>query len=392
MSAATETELPPELLVEPSTKKLPEFEEGNTRSAMEAAGAGKTSVFMVPVSQLRVKEGFNLRQRNAPTFKENVQALKRSILTEGFYSTQPLAGHVEKVGDEELIYITNGHSRFEAVKLAIAEGAEITKLPVIIKPMGTTPEDLTVALVKENTGKPPTMFELSVVAKRLTNMGLTPARIAERLDMTPRYVEDLLLLVNSHKTIRQMVVMEQLAGSEAVKQIRALGQKKAAALFADALEKAEPEEDGKKRLTAKNLTNAGVKMKKEKQQYSFSKGEESEFSPDDPKLELISTLLGKKDWYTVEERKVVLTNEEGQEEEDTALQVVPVDDLKVTIVIERPEPPKPPKVEAAEPKRGRGRPKKVVPEDETLEAAADDGVSDLNLEDSTEEVTTEDDL
>ena len=58
----------------------------------------------------------------------------------------------------------------------------------------------------------------------------------------------------------------------------------------------------------------------------------------------------------------------------------------------RPEPPKPPKVEAAEPKRGRGRPKKVVPEDETLEAAADDGVSDLNLEDSTEEVTTEDDL
>ena len=230
---------------------------GGVKKAMAQAGASSSDLWKVSIDELRIIPNFNVRLRDA-NFNQHIRSLADSMKVEGFYQDKPIAGYVAKEGDSQVIYITDGHCRFEAAKLAISEGAEITKLPVVVVSQGTSPEDLTVALVRANSGKPLEPYELAVVCKRLARFGWENADIASRLGFTPSYVDNLLLLISGPSNIRQMVLDGQVAAATAIEAMRKHGNKAFDKLQA-ALEAAQA--TGGERVTRKHMPEVIFKKK-----------------------------------------------------------------------------------------------------------------------------------
>lgn len=139
-----------------------ELTPGNTKAAMRAVGASSSDLWKVEPGRLRVLEGFNARVKNE-AYTARVRWIADSIKANGYYPDKPLTGFVALEDGVEVIYVTGGHRRHEGVLLAIEEGADVGTVPVVIKPRGTSMEDLMVDLVVGNEGDPLTTYEQAVV-------------------------------------------------------------------------------------------------------------------------------------------------------------------------------------------------------------------------------------
>lgn len=177
---------------------------GAVKAAMDTAAATKSDMYKVPIGNIHVIPGFNVRA-DTPDYREHISNLAKLILENGFRSDKPLSGYVAAEGGQNVVYITDGHSRLEAAKLAIANGAAIEALPVVVSPKGTSKEDLIVGLVVSNTGRPLTPLETAEVCNRLVVCGWKESKIAAKLGFSARYVSDLLTLLSAPKALRDMV-------------------------------------------------------------------------------------------------------------------------------------------------------------------------------------------
>ncbi len=205
----------------PSAEFNTEIVPGVAKAALAAAGAKaeNNGLFMVPVDVLRVIEGFNVRVTGTKDYEAGIAELANSILQEGFYKDKPLVGYVGKDGDADVIYLTDGYRRLEAVKRAIASGAkEIERVPVIVKPSTTNMVDLTVALAK--TGTPLTPYEMAIIVKRLAGYGVDEGQIALRLGVTKRYVSDLQVLLSAPTKVRSLVMDGKVSATLAIQAMR----------------------------------------------------------------------------------------------------------------------------------------------------------------------------
>lgn len=226
-----------------------ELTSGNVKAAMAAATAKSRDLWQVPIDHIQVVEGFNPRIHDA-AYDAHIEDIAQSILDNGFYQDKPLAGYVATVEGEQIIYVTEGSSRLAAARRAISMGASLETLPVAVKDRSTTMEDLTIALVKGNNGKPFTPFEMSIIAKRLVSFGRDAAQVAKIMSVTPNYVDDLLLIAGAPARLREWVQSGQLAVSLAVTTMKKHGDK-AVNVLAKALETAG--KSGKVRASAKHL-------------------------------------------------------------------------------------------------------------------------------------------
>lgn len=226
---------------------------GNVKTAMKEANASSRDLWSVDISAIRILPDFNVRIHDRE-WETHIRALANSMKVEGYYQDKPMAGYVAKDGDAQVIYITDGHCRYNAVLLANSEGAEILRVPVVIGAQSTSIEDLTVALFKSNSGKPLTPYEIGIVCKRLTNYGWSVEDISKRLDITELYVDNLLRLVGSPKPIRDMVTSGQVSAALAIHVLRKKGSKALETLQA-ALDKANGA--GKQKVTGKHMPGHG---------------------------------------------------------------------------------------------------------------------------------------
>jgi len=204
---------------------------------------------MVLVEDLRTIEGFNPRFRDQALI-DHIRSLADSMKNEGYYLERPLAGYGTLEGKKPVIYVTEGHCRLEAVKLAILEGAPIIDVPVVIKDRSTTLEDLTVALVRANENRKFGPPELAVVSKRLLKSGWDHGRIGSRLGISPEYVGQLLMIAAAPQPVQDMVQSDLATAAVALAALREHGTE-AAVVLASALELARA--NGKDKLTAKFL-------------------------------------------------------------------------------------------------------------------------------------------
>jgi len=201
----------------------------------------------VDPGKLRTLEGFNARVKNE-AYTARVRWIADSIKANGFYPDKPLTGFVALEDGEEVIYVTGGHRRHEGVLLAIEEGADVGTVPVVIKPRGTSMEDLMVDLVVGNEGDPLTTYEQAVVCKRLAGFGWEPKEIARRLGYsTAQYVDGLLALAASPLALRKMVMENVVSATMAIEAIKKHGDKAVDVLLAAMVK------SGKQRVTAKHL-------------------------------------------------------------------------------------------------------------------------------------------
>lgn len=230
---------------------------GNLNAATKAAGAEAGKLLMVPVDQLRRLEGFNVRVKT-PDYLEHKNEIAKSIRANGFYPNKPLGGYVAKEDGKDIFYVTDGYTRLDAVESLndpeFGDGGEkIEKVPFVVKPTGQNLEDLTIALVQDNEGRPLSVFERAIVTARLKSYGMDDAVIATRLGVTPRYVSYLLLLAGAPAKVRKLLIDGKVSATEAVKQLRKEGNK-AADKLTKAAEKAAAE--GKKKATGKDVRKA----------------------------------------------------------------------------------------------------------------------------------------
>lgn len=255
------------------------LEKGKMRAITEAA-TGKSTEYVVRVDQLRILPGFNVRVRETDDYRAHLEALKGSIRENGYYPNKPLAGYIGKDGDEDVIYVTDGHTRLEAVNEindeALDDNERVEGLPVVLKPADSNVADLTIALVQDNSGRPLTPYEMGVVVTRLANMKdaignplFTKAEIAKKLSITERYIDDLALLVSAPAAIRNHVLTGAVSSTLAIQELRR-DPKKAVERIDNAVSKAKA--SGKSKATKKHV-DSGVRMKKVRASVSLATGD-----------------------------------------------------------------------------------------------------------------------
>lgn len=253
--------------------------EAGKMKAITAAATGKATDYIVPVDQLRVLPGFNVRVRETDDYRQHLDGLKQSIRENGYYPNKPLAGFIGKEGEDDVIYVTDGHTRLEAVQEineeALKPEEEIPGVPISLKPADATLADLTIALVQDNSGRPLTPYEMGVVVQRLANMtgedGKTPlyskADIARRLSVTERYIDDLNVLVDAPAKVRDAVLRGTISSTLAIQELRK-NPKKAEERLTAAVAKATAA--GKSKATRKDV--GAVKMQTIRETISLATG------------------------------------------------------------------------------------------------------------------------
>lgn len=225
------------------------FVAGSVKSHMKNINSGRSDTWRVPVGEIKVLPGFNPRIQNEG-YEAHISTLTALIKANGFRGDRPLSGVVLKLDGKEELFIYDGHCRLAATKLAIADGAEIEHLPVVIAPKGTTLEDITAEVVNSSVGKSLSPLEVGVICKRLVGYGWAPARIAQRLSITVVYVDQLLTVVGSPLKIREMIQAGEVSLSTALEALRKHGDK-AVEVLSGSLDVAQ--KSGKSRVTAAML-------------------------------------------------------------------------------------------------------------------------------------------
>jgi ParB-like chromosome segregation protein Spo0J len=242
--------------------KMIEFDPSTSGDALAYSGATKTGkLYMVDLDGITVVPGFNLRVTDTQEYKDGIRELADAMKMEGFYDTQPLGVFPAEFGGEAKLALISGHRRYEAAMLAASEGADISRLPVVMKKPGSSDMDLAVSLWKENTGVRPTILERAVLANRMMKTGMDDDDIAARLGVTNKHVRDLKTIINAPKGVRDAIRDNRIAAYEAIAQLRKdpTGQKIMDALAKADARAAENEQKKVDKLTRKTLEANGEK-------------------------------------------------------------------------------------------------------------------------------------
>lgn len=222
---------------------------GSIKRAMKEAEAKSRDLWQVPIGKLKIIDNFNVRVKDA-AYTAHVRSLANSMKSEGYYQHEALAGYVAVEDGEQAIYIYDGHCRLEAVALANSEGSEIQVVPVSVSQEGISMDDLVVVLVRGNSGKPLSPYEIGVVCKRLVRFGIEVPVIAHRLDLTEQYIKNLLGLMASPIELRKMVIEGVVSASTAIEMLNKHGGKALEKLL-EAQSRANAA--GKQRVTSKHV-------------------------------------------------------------------------------------------------------------------------------------------
>jgi ParB/RepB/Spo0J family partition protein len=179
----------------------------------------KFDAFRVDPRQLKVTEGYNVRDFTTPQAKESLEILKESIREEGGVIV-PL--EVRMIGEE--VHIVSGHRRHRAVMELIAEGVEIESIPAVTEAKAVNDAERVLRLVTHNAGEPLTMLEKAEVVRRLINMGWSREKIAARLGYkTPQTIANFELLLAAPERVRQAIRQEEISPSTAIELVREHG-------------------------------------------------------------------------------------------------------------------------------------------------------------------------
>lgn len=230
---------------------------GAVQSAMQQAGATSSDLWSVPVDRLRIIEGFNVRM-DTERYRQHVRQLAESMKLGGAKADKPLGGIVAQEGEDMVIYITSGHSRLQAAQLAIAEGANIQTLPVVVRTGEFDLADITASLQTDNDGKPLDVLEKAMVCQRLrAEYGWDDAKICAELGFTRQYLRDMFALLEAPLKLRELVATDRIAAATAVQTIYAHGDK-ALEIILKAL--ADAESAGKDKVTKSMIPGTKAKL------------------------------------------------------------------------------------------------------------------------------------
>ncbi|MBF7978090.1 MULTISPECIES: DNA-binding protein [Rahnella] len=160
--------------------------------------------FLVPLSELYVEPGFNVRDIDQAHVEEF-----RDAFVDGEY-LPPLAVQVTQQG----IKIIDGHHRYYGAKLATESGHEIPRLEC--KDFVGSEADRIAFMVTSSQGKPLAPLERAAAYQRLSNQGWESAEIAKKVKRSVADVEHHLALLEVGDGLIEMVKSGEVAATTAV--------------------------------------------------------------------------------------------------------------------------------------------------------------------------------
>ncbi len=208
---------------------------------------GRSGLFMIRPTDLRVEPGFNSRVRDFDPDDEEDLALANSVAEYGV--RQPLTIYWRDAAP----WITDGHRRYGAVMHALSKGAEIPSVPVQSEGQYSTEADRVFSQIVRNTGKPLLPIEQARVFKKLIDLGWDEKNIAIKAGLSRQRVVDLLNLQAAPREVVAMVEAKEISAGLALDEIRAAKGNDAVAVerLETAVTKAKSE--GKSRATARHV-------------------------------------------------------------------------------------------------------------------------------------------
>lgn len=222
---------------------------GNVKNAMKSVDAKSRDLWMVTPSSLKILSDFNVRPKNDEYFA-CVREIADSIKANGFYPHKPFAVIVIKENGEDVLAVYDGHTRYDGLQLAISEGFSVERVPAVSAPAGTSLEDITIGLHKNNSGSPLSPMGIAILCKRLVGYGMDVDEIATRMGFTAPYVTNLLSLMSAPKKIRDLVADGKVAATLAIATLREEGENAVSVLEAGLVSAVAA---GKVKITAKVL-------------------------------------------------------------------------------------------------------------------------------------------
>ena len=168
----------------------------------------RTDLMKVPFSKLGIVKGFNVRQDMG-----DISALAASIEQVGLKNA--LRGW--KNGDTYMI--TDGHRRYEALKLLAGKGVNVLA-PFIVEPKAYNDEDRTLDMLTTNDGKNLNLLEESDVYKRLLGYGWDAAEIAKKSGKSQTHISNCLLLQSASTNLKKEIYSGKVAASTVIEMLK----------------------------------------------------------------------------------------------------------------------------------------------------------------------------
>jgi len=168
----------------------------------------RKDMFLVPVNSIIVEEGFNTRIDYG-----DLESLKNSIIENGIIT--PLKGYKDK----DKYVLTEGHRRIKAVKMAIEDGHEILRVPILTEKI-TSKESRTFEILINNDGKPLTPIELANTYDRLVVWGYSVQEIAKKIGKSVQHVKDTLELMQATKKTTEMIANGHVTANAVKKMLK----------------------------------------------------------------------------------------------------------------------------------------------------------------------------
>lgn len=250
--------------IESQVQTLVAFEDklvpGAVKAAMKDSNAKSSDLWRVPLSELKVREGYNPRLETED-YQQGLEVLAGSMVENGFFDSKPIAVSVASEGGKNVLYVEDGHRRRAAALIAVSKGAPIETVPVVAMPRSTSEVDRLVHMVHSNNdGEKFKPLELGIIVQRLQKFGLDENAIAKKLNMTATYVRQLSTLMSAPKSIRDMVKEGEISATLAIETV--MEHKEEAA---EVLEEAKVEAKAAgKRVTGKQVKKVAEKKKSKK--------------------------------------------------------------------------------------------------------------------------------
>ena len=165
--------------------------------------------FWIDPKRIEVEPGFNKRLET-PDYLEYLADLKELIRANGV--TDPITCRAEG----EHVILVHGHGRLRSVLALIEEGVEFGKLPVQMVQAGTDPAERLASQVVQNTTRPYSPLEKSIVVKGLKKYNWSDEEIANRLHLSLTSVQALLTLQECDPDVKAQVQSGNVSASLAI--------------------------------------------------------------------------------------------------------------------------------------------------------------------------------
>lgn len=190
--------------------------------------------FLVPLSELYVEPGYNVREID----QEHVEEFRDAFIAGEFIP--PLAVQVTEHG----VKVIDGHHRYYGAKMATDSGHDIARLEC--KDFSGSEADRIAFMVTSSQGKALSPLERAAAYQRLLNQGWTNAEIAKKVKRSTADVDQHLHLLECGDSLIEMVKAGEVAPTTAVALSREHGPK-AGAVAQEQMQKAKAA--GKSKLT-----------------------------------------------------------------------------------------------------------------------------------------------